>query len=228
MSNTLARCWRCKHVVDFTAVACENCQTASPVHHSAVWTRAPLADVSFLVVTGPTGGGKTYLADYFRRLLPGARLLVKHTDRARRSDEVDGYNYHFASGRWFDDQLQADTLVGHFGRYGNRYALSVVEVQQFVGPSYVPILIANAETAKQVKIRYPRSRTCYVCSRDHDAVRARVTGRDDDPQNRSARLALVEEEFECREIFDYDFEYDEEWPSGLQYMLCERSSSGKE
>jgi guanylate kinase len=226
-----ARCWRCKHDVAFDDQVCGHCSTHAPVRYSFVWTRPSITAAPFLVVAGPTGGGKTVLADFLTRAYPSSRLLVWHTDRAQRKPpkhietEIDGYHYYFVNGEWFDERIKDDALAAHVGRYGNRYGLALNEVAQCLDAHLVPVVVCNVDTALQLKRHYPSSAACFVCSRDIDAVRARAGSREEDQRNIAARIALLDEEMSARQHFDYVYEYEEHWSPGSQYYLRTSSSA---
>ena len=228
--SDMARCWRCKHDVDFDDQVCGQCSTHAPVRYSSVWTRPSISAAPFLVVAGPTSGGKTVLAEFFTRAYPSSRLLVWRTDRAQRKPpkhketEIEGYHYYFVDGEWFDARIKDDALAAHVGRYGNRYGLAVDEVVQCLEAHLVPVVVCNVDTALQLKLNYPRSTACFVCSRDIDAVRARARLREEDARNIAARVALLEEEMSAQQHFDYVYEYEESWPPGTRYYL--RTNSG--
>jgi guanylate kinase len=195
------------------------------VTYSRTWAHSQLTDAAFLLVAGPTSAGKTILAQFVSRAYPNSKIVVVHTDRQQRrppmhsEKEIEGFHYYFVRTEWFDDQIKADSLVAHIGRYGNRYGLAVSEVQECLDARLLPVLVCNVDTALQIKRHYPRSSSFFVCSRDLEAVRTRARGRDDNPENTVARLALVDEEVSSRAYFDYVFEYDEDWAPGTRYLV---------
>ncbi len=74
-----------------------------------------------LVLSSPSGAGKTTLT---RRLLAadaGLSLSVSVTTRPRRPNEADGVDYHFIGRAEFDRMLAADELLEHATVFGNSY-----------------------------------------------------------------------------------------------------------
>ena len=66
-----------------------------------------------LVLSSPSGAGKTTLS---RRLLesdPGIVMSVSATTRARRPNEVDGKDYHFVTPAKFEEMVKADAFFEH-------------------------------------------------------------------------------------------------------------------
>ena len=75
-----------------------------------------------LVLSSPSGAGKTTLA---RRLLaadPGLRMSVSVTTRKPRRGEVDGRDYHFIDAAEFERLEAAGELLEWAEVHGNRYA----------------------------------------------------------------------------------------------------------
>ena len=74
-----------------------------------------------LVLSSPSGAGKTTLA---RRLLQrdaGITMSVSVTTRSRRPGEVDGVDYHFLTPTAFDDCVRRGELLEHATVFGNSY-----------------------------------------------------------------------------------------------------------
>jgi guanylate kinase len=74
-----------------------------------------------LVLSSPSGAGKTTLS---RRLLqtdPDIVMSVSATTRAPRPNEVDGQDYFFVSPEKFDAMVKAGEFLEHATVFGNRY-----------------------------------------------------------------------------------------------------------
>ena len=66
-----------------------------------------------LVLSAPSGAGKTTLAHRFVDSTPGARFSVSATTRALRGTERDGVDYHFLSPEVF----AARVVAGEFAEW---------------------------------------------------------------------------------------------------------------
>ena len=74
-----------------------------------------------LVLSSPSGAGKTTLS---RRLLAehaGVELSISVTTRQRRLSEVDGSDYHFIDRERYDAMVKNDELLEHAEVFGNCY-----------------------------------------------------------------------------------------------------------
>jgi guanylate kinase len=74
-----------------------------------------------LVLSSPSGAGKTTLS---RRLLqtdPDIVMSVSATTRPPRPNEIEGQDYFFVSAQTFDAMLQAGEFLEHATVFGNKY-----------------------------------------------------------------------------------------------------------
>lgn len=74
-----------------------------------------------LVLSSPSGAGKTTLS---RRLLqtdPDIVMSVSATTRAPRPNEVEGQDYFFVSPAKFDEMAEAGEFLEHASVFGNKY-----------------------------------------------------------------------------------------------------------
>jgi len=74
-----------------------------------------------LVLSSPSGAGKTTLS---RRLLqtdPDIVMSVSATTRAPRPNEVEGQDYFFVSSEKFDEMVEAGEFLEHANVFGNKY-----------------------------------------------------------------------------------------------------------
>lgn len=75
-----------------------------------------------LVLSSPSGAGKSTIARNLLESDPGLELSVSVTTRARRGSEIDGMHYHFRSMRDFERLRDSDELLEWAEVHGNYYA----------------------------------------------------------------------------------------------------------
>jgi guanylate kinase len=81
-----------------------------------------------LVISSPSGAGKTSLS---RRLVedhPELALSISATTRAPRPGEVDGREYHFVDAARFDDLVRQDAFLEWANVHEHRYGSPKAEV----------------------------------------------------------------------------------------------------
>src|SRR5512142_883148 len=74
-----------------------------------------------LVVSSPSGAGKTTLTRNLLEQEEGVSLSVSVTTRARRASEIDGVHYHFVTRRQFEVMRDAGDLLESAEVHGNLY-----------------------------------------------------------------------------------------------------------
>ena len=74
-----------------------------------------------IILSSPSGAGKSTMAKRLRLWDPSIRFSVSATTRLPRKGELDGREYHFRSPAGFDAMVQNDQMLEHAEVFGNRY-----------------------------------------------------------------------------------------------------------
>ena len=74
-----------------------------------------------LVVSSPSGAGKTTLTRNLLEQEENVSLSISVTTRARRASEIEGSHYHFISRRRFESMRDSDELLEWAEVHGNYY-----------------------------------------------------------------------------------------------------------
>ena len=83
-----------------------------------------------LVLSSPSGAGKSTIARNLLAAEPELSLSVSVTTRARRGSEIDGTHYHFISEERFRQMQGANELLESAEVHGNFYGTPVAPVQE--------------------------------------------------------------------------------------------------
>jgi guanylate kinase len=83
-----------------------------------------------LVVSSPSGAGKTTLTRNLLEQEENVAMSVSVTTRERRSSEIDGVHYHFISKRRFEAMRDSDELLEYAEVHGNYYGTPREEVER--------------------------------------------------------------------------------------------------
>lgn len=81
-----------------------------------------------IVLSAPSGGGKTTLCEQMLRDNPNMSRAVTCTTRAPRAGEKDGVDYYFLTAEDFLKRVQAGNFLEHATVYGNSYGTLKSEV----------------------------------------------------------------------------------------------------
>ncbi len=76
-----------------------------------------------ILISAPSGAGKTTLCDLLLATLPNLTRAITCTTRPPRPGEKDGVDYHFFSAEEFLKRLHAGNFLEHATVYGNSYGI---------------------------------------------------------------------------------------------------------
>jgi guanylate kinase len=74
-----------------------------------------------LVLSSPSGAGKTTIARKLMELDDNLVISVSSTTRAKRSSETDGTHYHFVGEKQFQEMVGRGDFLEHATVFGHRY-----------------------------------------------------------------------------------------------------------
>ncbi len=83
-----------------------------------------------LVMSSPSGAGKTSISRRVLALEPDLNLSISVTTRPRRPSEVEGVHYHFIDRESFERMAREGALLEHAVVYGHAYGTPRVPVEE--------------------------------------------------------------------------------------------------
>ena len=109
-----------------------------------------------LVLSSPSGAGKTTLS---RRLLAeerGIELSISVTTRPKRRGEVDGRHYHFIDVKRFEAMARGGELLEFAEVFGNRYGTPRKPVEQALKQGRDTLFDIDWQGTQQLREKMPR------------------------------------------------------------------------
>ncbi|GAB4386656.1 MAG: guanylate kinase [Phycisphaerales bacterium] len=119
-------------------------------------------DGLLLIISGPSGVGKTTITRGVERGIAGSVFSVSATTRPKTDADVEGVDYHFVSDEEFDRMLADDAFLEWANVFGKRYGTPRAWVQEQLARGRLVILEIDVEGAKQVKRAMPDAYAIFV------------------------------------------------------------------
>jgi guanylate kinase len=108
-----------------------------------------------IVISAPSGSGKTTIARAIMQKYPGILFSVSATTRPPRAGEVDGKDYFFLSKVEFQSRVKAGDLVEWEEIYGNYYGTLKSEVDRALKRGTIMLFDVDVKGALSIKRTYP-------------------------------------------------------------------------
>jgi guanylate kinase len=157
-----------------------------------------------LVITAPSGAGKTSLIATALAADPRLKLSVSYTTRAPRPGEVDGVDYHFVDEQTFVSMIGAGEFVESAEVHGNRYGTSQRVISAALLRDEDLVLEIDWQGAQQVRRLYPESVGIFILPPSIAELERRMRARGQDADTViQRRLANAREEITHAVEFDY-------------------------
>lgn len=157
-----------------------------------------------LVVSAPSGAGKTTLCKAVTESTENLTHSVSYTTRQPRPGELDGRDYYFVTEERFRAMVAADDFAEHARVHSNLYGTSKRVLNDMVSEGVDVILDIDTQGARQIRSAYPAAVFVFVMPPSlailEERLRNRKSDREEDIRNRMKRAI---EEIREYSLYDY-------------------------
>lgn len=130
-----------------------------------------------LIISGPSGVGKTTITRGVERSIPGSVFSVSATTRARTPVDTEGVDYHFVSDTEFEQMKSRGEFLESAGIYGKKYGTPIGPVEEQLRRGRLVILEIDVQGAIQVKSTMPQAFGIYILPPSDDELLRRLQDR---------------------------------------------------
>jgi len=108
-----------------------------------------------LVVSSPSGAGKTTLCTRLRGEFPQLRFSVSYTTRSPRPGELHGREYYFVDRGVFSEMVARDEFAENALVHGNNYGTSAALVNEALTSGHDLLFDIDFQGGRQLKAKFP-------------------------------------------------------------------------
>jgi len=152
-------------------------------------------DGMLLIISGPSGVGKTTITRGVERSISGSVFSVSCTTRDKTPADVEGLDYHFITDAEFDRMKAAGEFLETAEIYGRKYGTPRDWVLGQLERGRLVILEIDVEGAKQVKGKLPDAYSIFILPPDDQTLLQRLRDRKrEDEEKILRRFAAAQRE----------------------------------
>ncbi len=157
-----------------------------------------------LVVSAPSGAGKTSLCRALTESLGNLTHSVSYTTRKPRPLEIDGRDYYFVTDDRFKDMIKAGDFAEWAQVHSNYYGTSKRVLDDMINEGIDVILDIDTQGARQIKEKYPKAVFIFILPPSLEILEERLRNRrsDNDEEIRK-RMRRARDEIKDYRMYDY-------------------------
>ena len=157
-----------------------------------------------IILSAPSGGGKTTIARALLRERPDLGYSVSCTTRAPRLGEVDGTDYHFLSLAEFERRRAEGAFAESAEVHGNLYGTLRSEIERVLRDGRHVVMDIDVQGARQLRRVFPLSVTVFVLPPSGEVLLSRLRQRKTESAAELAeRLHSALHELQAIEEYEY-------------------------
>jgi guanylate kinase len=159
----------------------------------------------FLVVSAPSGTGKTSIYKELMQRCPRLQFSISHTSRPPRPGEVNGRDYFFISRGEFEAMIQREEFVEWADNYGHLYGTSRAVLEALSREEDRDVILdIDPLGAKALKNHYPQAVFVFILPPSFEELKRRLTMRGHDDE-KALSIRFNHAAVEINEIGWYDY-----------------------
>jgi len=162
--------------------------------------RAP----NVIIVSAPSGTGKSSVVAGVLREVAGLRFSVSHNTRAPRPGEREGVDYYFVDRPRFEQLVREGAFLEWAEVHGDLKGTAVVELERARESGVDLLLDLDVQGAGQVRQRLPEAVSIFILPPSFRDLEARLRGRGHDAED-AIRRRLDNARRETARFREYDY-----------------------
>ncbi len=144
-----------------------------------------------MVLSAPSGGGKTTLCRQLLSTVENVEFSISHTTRPPRGRERDGFDYHFVDDGAFDALVAEGAFLEWAHVHGRRYGTSRREVEGCLGRGVDILFDIDVQGGRQIRRRIDDAVLVFILPPDSVTLEKRLRGRGSDAADEIERRLVT-------------------------------------
>ena len=161
-------------------------------------------DPNVIIVSAPSGAGKSTVVARVMRELTGLRFSVSHATRAPRPGEREGVDYHFVNRPEFERLVGEGAFLEWAEVHGDLKGTASAELERARAEGVDLLLDLDVQGAAQVRERLPGAVSIFILPPSFQELEARLRGRGQDAEA-AIRRRLDNARREVARYPEYDY-----------------------
>ena len=158
----------------------------------------------FIVVSAPSGAGKSSICQRLLQACPELKFSVSYTSRPPRPNEINGKDYYFISRDEFRRRIDQNEFVEWIENYGHLYGTSIKVMEDFFEKDNDLLLDIEPRGAKKVKQKFKKGIFVFVLPPSRVELLKRLEKRGYET-GEAIKTRFAQAESELKEISWYDY-----------------------
>ncbi len=157
-----------------------------------------------IILSSPSGGGKTTIAHKLLAMRQDIGYSVSATTRPPRDGEVDGRDYHFRSLKEFKRGQAAGEFAESAEVHGHLYGTLRAEVDRVLASGKHVIMDIDVQGTRQFAEAFPDSVLIFILPPSAEALIGRLSARGtEDPKSLIRRFRSAKDELKAIDLYQY-------------------------
>ena len=184
-----------------------------------------------LILSAPSGAGKTTLARRLNQDEPNAYFSISHTTREPRGAEKDGVDYHFVDTRTFKERIEKGEFLEWAEVHGHFYGSPQASVDR-AGPGDLVLFDIDVQGGSAIKRKHADAILVLIAPPTMQELERRLRGRATDSEDTIQRRMLAARAEMDRGMNAYDYvvindEFDRAYEDLRSIVRAERCRAGR-
>ncbi len=192
----------------------------------------PTNPALLLVLSAPSGAGKTTLAHRLMKEMPEAVFSVSYTTRPPRGAERDGVDYRFVDTKTFQEKIERGDFLEWAEVHGHFYGSPSSVIDEAAAKTGLAVFDIDVQGGTAIKRKHPEAILVFILPPSREELERRLRDRKTDSEETILRRLLGARSEMERGSASYDYiivndEFERAFAELKSVLIAERCRRGR-